>query len=63
MKTEDTILYAAGVLGTATLLQMVWEHVDETEESKGWRIIKKVGLCAASFAIGGLMVRILDADN
>lgn len=63
MKTKDTIILAAGVFGAVTLLNMAHDHVDENEESKGWRIIKKVGLYAAAFAIGELLVDINDAGR
>ena len=62
-KKVDLLYFTAGAIGVGTLLQMVNEHIDKTEDSKRMRIVKKVGLGMCAFAVGVSMAYNAMAGN
>ena len=63
IKKSDWLGLTAAIIGVAVMGEMINEHIDKTEDSKKWRIFKKVGLGALAFAIGGILVDISMAGN
>lgn len=62
-KTLNLVVITAGAFGVGTLAILVTEHIDKTEDSKGMRIFKKVGVYALALVAGGLLADITMSGN
>lgn len=63
LKKFDWVIVGLGAVAAGTGAQLIFEHIDKTEDDKKSRFFKKVGVYCGCAALGGLMASTLEAGN
>lgn len=63
LKKFDWVIIGLGAVAVGTGAQLIFEHIDKTEDDKTSRFFKKVGVYCGCAALGALTASTLEAGN